>query len=222
LENFGGSQENLHLLGRNPDKEPAVHTGRKNVCESSSTAVRTSAQEARGIGVELLFHDNNGYSSSEKRDEEKSERSNLVSLKQVTQHSKEVSELCDMVDGDIGGIKLATSFAELSRHKASVEPPKGIHIVYMQHDREQDVGSVPPKSSFLNKRSSGSNGNGSGEKKTTFAALPSNTTTWQQQSSSSSQLQQTEMTSVLGRYYLHVIIYWKKPVVRHCFYISSW
>lgn len=28
LENFGGSHENLHLLGRNPDKEPAVHIGR--------------------------------------------------------------------------------------------------------------------------------------------------------------------------------------------------
>lgn len=196
LENFGGSQENLHLLGRNPDKEPAVHIGRKSVSETSNTAVRTSAQDARSTGVELLFHDN-GYSSSEKRDEEKSERSHMVSLKQVTQHSKEVSELCDKVESDVGGVKLATSFAELSRHKASVEVPKGINIVYMQHDREQEGGDFPPKSSFLNK-------NGSGEKKTTFAALPSNTTTWQQQSSSSSQLQQTEMTSTIGRYYLHL------------------
>lgn len=191
LENFGGSQENLHLLGRNPDKEPAVHTGKKSVSETSNTAVRTSAQDARSTGVELLFHDN-GYSSSEKRDEEKSERSN-VSIKQVTQHSKEVSELCDMVKSDVGGVKLATSFAELSRHKASVEVPKGIHIVYMQHDREQEGSEVPPKSSFLNK-------NGSAEKKTTFAALPSNTTTWQQQSSSSNQLQQTEITSAIGTY----------------------
>ncbi|XP_023703294.1 patronin isoform X3 [Cryptotermes secundus] len=189
LENFGGSQENLHLLGRNPDKEPAVHIGRKSVSETSNTAVRTSAQDARSTGVELLFQDN-GYSSSEKRDEEKSEWSNMVSLKQVTQHSKEVSELCDKVESDVGGVKLATSFAELSRHKASVEVPKGINIVYMQHDREQDGGDFPPKSSFLNK-------NGSGEKKTTFAALPSNTTTWQQQSSSSSQLQQTEMSSTI-------------------------
>ncbi|XP_069685522.1 patronin isoform X3 [Periplaneta americana] len=203
LENFGGSQENLHLLGRNPDKEPAVHTGRKSTSDSSSsssnTVVRTSAQEARSSGVELLFHDN-GYSSSEKRDEEKSERSSMVSQKQVTQHSKEVSELCDMVDGDVGGIKLATSFAELSRHKTGVEASKGIHIVYMQHDREQEGGnggSIPPKSSFLNKRASGSNGNGASEKKTSFAALPSNTTTWQQQSSSNSQLQQNEMASNL-------------------------
>jgi len=215
LENFGGSQENLYLLGRNPDKEPAVHTGRRSISETGSTAVRTSAQEARSSGVELLFHDNNGYSSSEKRDEEKSERSSKVSLKQVTQHSKEVSELCD-VDSDAGGVKLATSFAELSRHKAGVEAPKGIHIVYMQHDREQDGGNIPPKSSFLNKRASGSNGNGSGEKKTTFAALPSNTTTWQQQSSCSSHLQQTEMASTLGMYYFHIIIYKRKPAVGQC------
>jgi len=198
LENFGGSQENLHLLGRNPDKEPAVHTGRKNVSEMTSTVVRTSAQDSRSTGVEVLFHDN-GYSCSEKRDEEKSERSGTVSLKQVTQHSKDISELCDMVESDGGGNKVATSFAELSRHKTSVEVPTGIHIVYMQHDREQDGGNVPPKSSFLNKKASGGNGNGSGEKKTTFAALPSNTTTWQQQSSSSSQLQQAAVTSALGR-----------------------
>lgn len=29
VENFGGSQENLHFIGRNPDKEPAVHVGRR-------------------------------------------------------------------------------------------------------------------------------------------------------------------------------------------------
>ena len=192
MENFGGSQENLHLLGRNPDKEPAVHTGRKNVAETSNTIVRTSAQDARSSGVELIFHDNNGYTSSEKRDEEKVER---VSLKQVT-HSKEISEFCDVVDSD-SGTKLATSFAELSRHKTGAEASKGIHIVYMQHDRELEGGngsSLPSKSSFLNKRVSDSNG--AGEKKTTFAALPSNTTTWQQQSST--QLQQAEMSSMLG------------------------
>ena len=199
LENFGGSQENLHLLGRNPDKEPAVHTGRKTVSEMGSTVVRTSAQDSRSTGVEVLFHDN-GYSYGEKRDEEKSERSGTVSLKQVTQHSKDISELCDKVESDGSGNKVATSFAELSRHKTSTEVPTGIHIVYMQHDREQDGGHVPPKSSFLNKKASGGNGNGSGEKKTTFAALPSNTTTWQQQSSSSSQLQQAAVTSALGRW----------------------
>ena len=29
VENFGGSQDNLQLLGRNPDKQPVVHRGRR-------------------------------------------------------------------------------------------------------------------------------------------------------------------------------------------------
>ncbi|CAH0752773.1 unnamed protein product [Bemisia tabaci] len=43
IENFGGSQENLHLLGKNPDKEPAVHIGRKD----PSPSPKISAQENR-------------------------------------------------------------------------------------------------------------------------------------------------------------------------------
>uniref|UniRef100_A0A0A9XVS5 Short spindle protein 4 n=1 Tax=Lygus hesperus TaxID=30085 RepID=A0A0A9XVS5_LYGHE len=51
LENFGGSQENLHLLGRNPDKEPAVHTGRResvsrsSVTDNSSDALHNALQD---------------------------------------------------------------------------------------------------------------------------------------------------------------------------------
>lgn len=39
IENFGGSQENLHMIGRNPDKEPAVHVhiGRKDSMTMRST-----------------------------------------------------------------------------------------------------------------------------------------------------------------------------------------
>uniref|UniRef100_A0A1B6FVT7 Patronin n=1 Tax=Cuerna arida TaxID=1464854 RepID=A0A1B6FVT7_9HEMI len=39
IENFGGSQENLHMIGRNPDKEPAVHVhvGRKDSGNLRST-----------------------------------------------------------------------------------------------------------------------------------------------------------------------------------------
>lgn len=50
LENFGGSQENLHFLGRNPDKDPAIL-----LSAAAATATRTSAQEARSSGVELIF-----------------------------------------------------------------------------------------------------------------------------------------------------------------------
>lgn len=63
LENFGGSQENLQFLGRNPDKEPAVHvSGRLDNSSSSyqtpSVPLRTSLQEARSTGVELIFAEN--------------------------------------------------------------------------------------------------------------------------------------------------------------------
>lgn len=54
-ENFGGSQEHLHLLGRNPDKEPAIHVGRKEsvtvqatrstVQDNHSTALHTAIQD---------------------------------------------------------------------------------------------------------------------------------------------------------------------------------
>lgn len=61
VENFGGSQENLHFLGRNPDKEPAIHvSGRLDsssapLSPTPNVPVRTSAQEARSTGVELIF-----------------------------------------------------------------------------------------------------------------------------------------------------------------------
>lgn len=54
LENFGGSQENLHLLGRNPDKEPAVHIGRK---DSTSSQTRSSVQDNRSTALHNAIHD---------------------------------------------------------------------------------------------------------------------------------------------------------------------
>lgn len=66
LENFGGSQENLHFLGRNPDKEPAVHvSGRREYStpSPSNVPVRSSAQDARSTGVELIFSDNDTSTS---------------------------------------------------------------------------------------------------------------------------------------------------------------
>ncbi|XP_067007915.2 patronin [Anabrus simplex] len=176
LENFGGSQENLHLLGRNPDKEPAVHIGRKQQTqEVVNSVVRTNAQECRSSGVELIFANNE--CTNEKQDEEKP----TVSLRQVIHSREESAET------------IATSFAELSRSKSNEAAKSSIHIQYMQqHEREQEGssnGTAPTKSGFLNKKASNMS-NGSIEKKTTtFAALP-NTTTWQQQSSSSQQQQQ--------------------------------
>lgn len=60
LENFGGSQENLHFLGRNPDKDPAILL----TAASAAQATRTSAQEARSTGVELIFAGGDDHFSS--------------------------------------------------------------------------------------------------------------------------------------------------------------
>ncbi|CAH1732677.1 patronin [Aphis gossypii] len=56
VENFGGSQDNLHFLGRNPDKEPAIHVGRK---DSISKVTNSHTQENDSSGVHnLLQHSN--------------------------------------------------------------------------------------------------------------------------------------------------------------------
>lgn len=57
IENFGGSQENINMLGRNPDKEPAIHVvnvipddssdstdgGRQYRCQVAAQENRSSA-----------------------------------------------------------------------------------------------------------------------------------------------------------------------------------
>ncbi|XP_050439779.1 patronin isoform X2 [Adelges cooleyi] len=57
VENFGGSQDNLHFLGRNPDKEPAIHVARKDSITSKIT--NSHCQENDSSGVQnLLQHSN--------------------------------------------------------------------------------------------------------------------------------------------------------------------
>ncbi|XP_063226734.1 patronin isoform X2 [Bacillus rossius redtenbacheri] len=178
LENFGGSQENLHFLGRNPDKEPAVHVAQR-LPQENNVPVRTSAQETRGSGVELIFNDN-GY-SREKQDADRPEQQPAsVSLKDMLSRPREEP-------GD------AASLLELSRVRSAGDlSSKGIQqALYMQQDLEPEDGSPAKNSSILNRK--GITANGTGEKKTSFAALPNNTTTWQQQSSGL--LHQAEVTS---------------------------
>lgn len=56
MENFGGSQDNLHFLGRNPDKEPAVHILRKN---SLNKITNPPFQENISTGVQNLLQNSN-------------------------------------------------------------------------------------------------------------------------------------------------------------------
>ncbi|XP_030749576.1 patronin isoform X3 [Sitophilus oryzae] len=176
IENFGGSQDNLNFIGRNPDKEMTVHVGRKISAPSFPTPiennpVRSSLQDARG-SFQLGY--DNGCEEKQDDGSEKIQRiKRQMSSDDITLKSRFDKEavIKDLVDGDAGN---RMSFADLGKTKMIGEN-KGIHLVYM-NDREE----YPPKSSFLNKLGN-TNGNApAAEKKTSFATLP-NTTTWQQQ-----------------------------------------
>ncbi|KAK2582392.1 hypothetical protein KPH14_004717 [Odynerus spinipes] len=173
IENFGGSQDNLHNFGRNPDKEVGAHIGMRSTTEPTLPA-RSSVQDVYGSGVQHILADN-GYNNEEpvrlRRQTSNSSLDN-VALKSIL-HSSEN----DNNDGGSSTTKLA-SFANLS--KQSME--KGINLTYTDQEREDNSS----KANVSTKKYGQSNGNGIAEKKTTFATLP-NTTTWQQQSTQHSQ-----------------------------------
>ncbi|XP_031843930.1 calmodulin-regulated spectrin-associated protein patronin isoform X12 [Nomia melanderi] len=176
IENFGGSQDNLHNFGRNPDKEVGVHIGKRSTTEPTLPA-RSSVQDVYGSGVQHILADN-GYGNDEpprlRRQTSNSSLDN-VALKQILHSSDN-----DNSEGDTS--KLA-SFANLNRQSSE----KGINLTYTESE------DATTKSNLTIKKHGQTNGNGNGEKKTTFATLP-NTTTWQQQSNQQSQ--QAEQHSV--------------------------
>ncbi|GJQ85734.1 hypothetical protein Trydic_g12140 [Trypoxylus dichotomus] len=169
IENFGGSQDNLNFIGRNPDKDVAVHVGRKISAPSApieNPAVRSTAQDARGSFQ--LGYDN----GCEKSDVE---RENFKLKKQLSSDDISLRSL----KSDFYDNKNRMSFADMTNHVSS--EAKGIQLTYTQQP-QQEKEELPPKSSF---KSSSAHTNG--EKKTTsFATLP-NTTTWQQQSTHTQQ-----------------------------------
>ncbi|XP_029167791.1 patronin-like isoform X8 [Nylanderia fulva] len=180
IENFGGSQDNLHNFGRNPDKEVGAHVNKRNTTEPTLPA-RSSVQDVYGSGVQHIIADNgyNGSNGSEELPRLRRQASNSsldnVALRQILHSGVEN-------DGGGGGdnndaigdaVTKFASFANLNRQSSE----KGINFTYMEQERQDDVKQP-------SKRHGQSNGNG--EKKTTFATLP-NTTTWQQQSSQQSQ-----------------------------------
>ncbi|XP_070152384.1 patronin isoform X3 [Polyergus mexicanus] len=179
IENFGGSQDNLHNFGRNPDKEVGAHIGKRSTTEPTLPA-RSSVQDVYGSGVQHIIADN-GYNGSNGGEEppprlrRQTSNSSLdnVALRQIL-HSGTENDGSGADSGDGGDtVTKFASFANLNRQSSE----KGINFTYMEQERQDDV-----KQS--SKRHGQSNGNG--EKKTTFATLP-NTTTWQQQSNQQSQ-----------------------------------
>ncbi|XP_071646547.1 patronin isoform X10 [Temnothorax longispinosus] len=184
IENFGGSQDNLHNFGRNPDKELGAHIGKRSTTEPTLPA-RSSVQDVYGSGVQHIIADN-GYSGGEEpptRLRRQASNSSLdnVALRQILHSSAENDSGADTGVGGGGGDALTkfASFANLSRQSSE----KGINFTYMEQDDAKSA----------SRKHGQSNGNGNSEKKTTFATLP-NTTTWQQQSNQQSQ--QMEQHSV--------------------------
>ncbi|XP_077268247.1 calmodulin-regulated spectrin-associated protein patronin isoform X11 [Temnothorax americanus] len=186
IENFGGSQDNLHNFGRNPDKELGAHTGKRSTTEPTLPA-RSSVQDVYGSGVQHIIADN-GYSGGEEpptRLRRQASNSSLdnVALRQILHSSAENDSGADTGGGGGGGggdvLTKFASFANLSRQSSE----KGINFTYTEQDDAKSA----------SRKHGQSNGNGNSEKKTTFATLP-NTTTWQQQSNQQSQ--QMEQHSV--------------------------
>ncbi|KAL3282263.1 hypothetical protein HHI36_005454 [Cryptolaemus montrouzieri] len=169
IENFGGSQDNLNFIGRNPDKEVGVHIGRKISApsfpvESPAVAIRSSLQDAKG-SIQL------GYEDDEKQDNETEKfvlkrqlSSDDIALRKMVNSSNSDKEnlIKDLVDGEISN---RISFADAKKQNS------GIQLVYMQQEKDD------PEQNFLKRENKNTS-----EKKTSFAALPSNQTTWQQQS----------------------------------------
>lgn len=189
IENFGGSQDNLHNLGcvRNPDKE-MVHTGKRTVPEPAVPA-RSMLQDVYGSDVQHILSDN-GYCNDEppprlRRQASNSSLNNSRDTKNIV-HSSEN----DNTEGE--AMKMA-SFANLGRQSSE----KGINLHYTEQEREE----MAARANFAKKKYGQSNGNGVGEKKTTFATLP-NTTTWQQQSNQQSQHSDQHSTGTNTFHYL--------------------
>ncbi|CAG9771821.1 unnamed protein product [Ceutorhynchus assimilis] len=172
IENFGGSQDNLNFIGRNPDKEMTVHVGRKISAPSfpvpiENAPVRSTLQDARG-SFQLGY--DNGCEEKQDDGSEKVRLKRQMSSDDITlKKFQDKNLLKDLVDGEVGN---RMSFADLGKQKPIGEN-KGIHLIYM-NDKEE---FPPSKSSFLNRLG---NTNGNAEKRTSFATLP-NQTTWQQQ-----------------------------------------
>ncbi|XP_023316368.1 patronin isoform X4 [Trichogramma pretiosum] len=209
IENFGGSQvrknsvhemllkkietirDNIHNVGRNPDKVSAKALGRhpRILNAEPATPARSSIQDAYSSGVQHIIADN-GHTSDDTPPPPARLRRH-VSLKNIL-HSTD-NEAIGQVDGDSpavvsrppSGAKMA-SFANLSKSSE-----KGINLTYSdQQDTSKDDQSKQSlnvsSSMATDKKINQSNGNGFVEKKTTFATLP-NMTTWQQQSNQQNQ-----------------------------------
>ena len=111
LENLGGSQDNLSLLGRNPDKEMRIHTGRK-------------ADNVHQTATENLQQPNNDR-YLDNRELEEMERRQRESMSPLKSQYVRLS--------DSGSASDKVSFADLRKQKARDQfHSSGINITYTE------------------------------------------------------------------------------------------
>ena len=147
LENLGGSQDNLSLLGRNPDKEMRIHTGRKSVLEDSIPTQNTQNITPNND----RYLDNREIEEMERRQRESMSpiKSQYVRLSDSNTSAISAGNSNSPAGG--GGDKV--SFADLRKQKARDQfHSSGINITYTEQEKED----APKKSTggLLSRRDS--------------------------------------------------------------------
>ncbi|RZF34990.1 hypothetical protein LSTR_LSTR000563 [Laodelphax striatellus] len=140
LENFGGSQENLHFLGRNPDKEPAVHVGRRD-----SSASRSSLNDNKSTNLHnALQQEHNG------------DAVHAELRKASAKATANSDELASILGGDSspGPAKKTTTFATL--------PAQSTTTWQQQQQQQQHKPPPPPASSTTDSQSETESADGQG------------------------------------------------------------
>merc|ERR1719400_2302069 len=138
IENIGGSTDNLSVIGRNPDKEMRVHSGRKPEAVSVGSLRRGSANhqtfDIRKLSDETnpdnevkMFIDNKELEAMEKHEREGSPYGGKASAVVALNNSSEEKER-------------KTSFADLRRKSQTQNQfaTSGINLSYIQGDEKED------------------------------------------------------------------------------------
>jgi calmodulin-regulated spectrin-associated protein len=156
LENIGGSMENISVLGRNPDKEMRVHSGKRSEIMAAAPAhLRRGSANQQTFDIRTLgggggdsgsggpdndarmFLDNRELDAMEKMEKERraGSRADLYSAPAST-NAEEAA-----VAGGGGGVReTKTSFADLRRKSQTQNQfaSSGIHINYSSGEPDRD------------------------------------------------------------------------------------
>ena len=141
VENLGGSQENLSLLGRNPDKEMRTHSGRRGLGGPVEAVAYTVQPDGSRGESESRYIDNRDLEEMEKHQREGSPYGGKQGFDRASESP----------DNKV-------SFADFRRQKARDQfHTSAINITYTEQENEKE--DLPKRSSgFLQRRDSQKDG----------------------------------------------------------------